>query len=314
MKFQQLCLDHGIDWAPDGHRHYRPGWINVPCPFCTGSKNYHLGWSIAEEYFFCWRCGWHPVDQTTVALTDLPFPEVLSRYEGRERGARRSSSPLPGARNAADAQVQLKLPSDCGPLRRDHARYLRGRGLDPEEIERVWEIRSTGPRSVASLADYSNRILIPIYWEGRMVSYQCRATSPRAEVKYKACPQSEELIQHKTLLYRHPQAVGTTGICVEGVIDVWKLGPAAFATFGIGYAPPQVKAIAELYQRVAIVFDPEPVAQKQAKKLARDLLMHGTDVRIVPPPAGKDPGDLSIQEASKLVKDSILAFSFARRL
>ena len=59
MDIIRLYRDYGIDHKAEGHKHTRPGWVNTECPFCTGNPGMHLGWNLKEEYFFCWRCGWH---------------------------------------------------------------------------------------------------------------------------------------------------------------------------------------------------------------------------------------------------------------
>jgi DNA primase len=95
--------------------------------------------------------------------------------------------------------------------------------------------------------------------------------------------------------------LGRRAICVEGITDVWRLGPAAaFAVFGITYTPYQVRAISKLFDEVIILFDPESQAQKQAKKLEYDLL--GKNVKAWRVTRDTDPGDMTQADANHLVK------------
>jgi len=152
--------------------------------------------------------------------------------------------------------------------------------------------------------DYKHRILAPVYWNERMVSFQTRAINNNATPKYRACPKDREILHHKNILYGLQQYwKDRTGICVEGITDVWKLGLKAFATFGINYKPQQVTEMAKHFNRITIIFDDEPQAQEQAKKLASDLKIFGVASRIIT--IEGDPGSLSINQARKLTKEAL---------
>jgi len=302
MKMDYLLSCLGIRSAPPGHKHYRQGWINIECPWCTGNPGYHLGWNVEGEYFYCWRCGWHDTKSTIRKLAEgLDWRELSAIIE------RADGIPIPkgGEKRQQKEPEQLDLPSGCGPLQRSHKLYLEKRGLDPEEIEKEWGVLGTGPVSVLDGLDFKYRILAPIFWRGQMVSFQARDITEKSSTKYKACPTHKEIINHKDIIYLHPESLSYNSIIVaEGIFDVWKLGKRSAATFGIGYKISQVRILASLFDRIVILFDNEPKAQAQASKLASELSMLGKKAKVERLPNGiKDPGSLLLSDARKLAQD-----------
>ena len=50
MDVLRLYQDYGVDHLTEGHKHCRDGWVNTPCPFCSGNDGYHLGWNLYDNY------------------------------------------------------------------------------------------------------------------------------------------------------------------------------------------------------------------------------------------------------------------------
>src|SRR5690606_34062072 len=124
---------------------------------------------------------------------------------------------------------KFRFPSDIGPLQTPHKKYLIKRNFDPDELVSLWGIQSTSPFSSLSIENgkiqYKYRILIPILWEGRPVTFQARDYTGKQSIKYLACPEEREIIHHKHILYGHPSLwENRRGVLVEGVFDVWRLG------------------------------------------------------------------------------------------
>lgn len=298
MRIEDLLKSLNIDYVTEGHKHCRPGWINMECPYCSGNPGYHLGFSLESEYFHCWRCGGHPIVETLSKLSGLPRTQVkqlIRQYGGKSR--------VKTPPKAVPKMKAFKFPFGCGPLLTPHRQYLVSRNFDPDKLEREWDLRGTGPIGILDRSDYKNRIIAPIYWNGKIVSFQGRAISDGNPVKYKACPKDRELIEHQTILYGKQKAWGEIGICVEGITDVWRLGSSAFAVFGIDYTQAQVRQIARHFDRVAVVFDDDPQAVKQANKLVAELRMRGVNAWKID--IKGDPGGMSQDIANSLVKEII---------
>ena len=203
---------------------------------------------------------------------------------------------------------RYRRPSDVGPMRQNHRRYLERRGFDPDLVEREWGVLGTGP--VSSLddgagkpVDYRHRLLVPVVWGGREVSFQARDVTGKSDLRYVSCPVTRELVHHKHVLYGRQERWGEVGIVVEGVTDAWRLGPLACATFGVTYTAEQVVELARHFRRVAIVFDSEPQAQAQARRLAATLRLRLGTEPVVVDLGGGDPGSMAQDDADHLVRE-----------
>lgn len=297
MNVAQLYQDHSILYADEGHRHYRPGWINTACPFCSGNPGLHLGYNVDENYFMCWRCGWYPTTKVIAKLTNTnegAAKTLIKQYGGRVQRTKevRPKSIKP-----------FKFPSGITSLSNTHKQYLLRRGFDPDRLESLWGLQSTGPISLLDGIDYKHRIIAPIEWDGTIVSFQGRDATDRHAKKYLACPKERETIHHKEILYGHQAMWSEVGIVCEGITDVWRLGEQSCATFGIKYTPKQLRLLAKLFSRLFIIFDDDPQAIKQAYKLKTDLEFRGVDAQIIS--IVGDPGGMSQDEANYLTKQLI---------
>lgn len=297
MDIPKFYQDHRIPWATEGNKHCTSGWINTHCPWCTGSKDFHLGTPLNGGPFKCWRCGQHPFIPTLARLSGLTEDQVRGKLSSYGVG------PARGPKREVKRRIRtkaFKFPTGVGPLGPRHIKYLKGRGYDPEELQQVWGVQGTGPVSVLGKLSLKHRIIYPIMWDGEIISFQTRDITGRAEIKYITCPQERELIAHKDVLYGNQEYWTDTGICVEGVMDVWKLGPQAVATMGTEWTRAQARILAKSFSRVVVVYDNEPAAQKSAGALVAYLRFRGLEAQTYT--VDTDPGDLPLPQARKLTK------------
>jgi len=295
MRVLDLYQDYNVPYQTEGHKHCRDGWVNTPCPFCTGNPGLHLGATLNGSIFTCWRCGWKPPSKAIARLIGVSEPqakEIIRKYGG-------SSTAIKKKKTKKSKKPHV-LPSDVSELQNRHKAYLAKRGFDPDRLQQRWGLLGTGPLSRLDNIDYSHRILAPIYWEGERVSFQTRDITGRHPAKYMGCPEEREAVKHKDILYGKQNQWGEKGICVEGITDVWRLGGSAFATFGIKFTRKQIRRIANQFNEVIILFDDDPQAIEQAKKLKHELRFRGLSVSIET--LKGDPADLSNKEAKKLIQ------------
>ena len=300
MDILTLYRDYSIDFLTEGHKHCRDGWVNTPCPFCSGNPGLHLGYNLEGDFFTCYRCGWHPISITVATL--LKIPETEARRLINQYGLL-----IPKFTKTSVISIrtkQHKLPSGVGPLLDNHISYLQKRGFDPDQIIREWQILGTGPFSKLDDIDYKHRIIIPFIWDNQQVSFDSRDITDKHNSKYMACPKDRELVLHKEILYGKQEHWKDTGICVEGPTDTWRFGFNSFATSGIKYTPKQVRLIAQMFKRVPVCFDgEEPQAIAQANKLVAELKFRGVDAFRVD--IEGDPGSMHQEDADYLVKQLI---------
>ena len=297
MNITQLYTDYNIPFITEGVN-CAPGWINVHCCWCDDPSE-HLGYDLDTDHYNCWRCGGHAVIPTIARLLNVTQAEARSIIQSYGQ-ITISRAQTPKVRIRAKA---FHLPSGVVPLLERHKQYLRNRKFDPNLLERVWNLQSTGPISKLDELDYRNRIIIPFYWNGEMVTFDSRCTNNRDRQRYKACPAGRELMAHKSILYGKQECWKDTGIIVEGPTDVWRLGVNSAATSGIEYTPAQVWVITQFFKRAFVVFDNEPLAQEQAKKLVADLKYRGVDAYRTT--VEDDPGSMLQEEANHFVKQLI---------
>lgn len=193
---------------------------------------------------------------------------------------------------------KITFPPDTGPLTDKAKQYLISRNFDPEHLVSEWGLLSTG-----NVGKYKFRILAPIYLRGQLVSYQCRDITNKSNTPYKGCPIEESVYFLKYTVYGFDKAVSAKKcVVVEGLVDNWRLGSGAVATFGTGFMPQQVLLLARNFDEIFIMYDTEETAQEQADKLYHLLTGFGKKAEILTLSEG-DPGDLSNKDAQKIMKE-----------
>ncbi len=294
MDITQLYKDYNIQYVDKGHKHARPGWINVACPFCTGNPGYHLGYDTVNNKFVCWRCGGKPVLSAISQLLKINKTEaagVLRKYKGTYIS---KTKPIKIHRK------KFKMPHPLIDFTEAHKRYLKKRKYHVEDITKTWNLKATGIFAMLDKTDYSKRIIIPYHWNGEVVSFDSRDITGKNSRKYIACNKERETIPHKRILYGLQEHWTDVGICVEGPTDVWRMGVKSFAVSGIQYTHAQVRLMAKYFKKIYVLFDPDAQAQRQASKLVSDLQFRGVEAYNIK--INTDPGDMKPRQAEKLLK------------
>lgn len=297
MNILDLYQDYHVQYWTEG-KNVSTGWVNVACPFCADTSN-HLGYNLDKNYFRCWKCGPHPLSLTLsrlLSVDERSVHTIIQQYGGRPK-------PFVSATQMDIGIKQYRLPSPTGVLSKRHRAYLTKRGFDTIRLETEWGLLGTGPLSILDGINYKFRIIAPIIWDGKQVSFQSRDITNHHPLRYMACPKPREIIHHKHILYGQQARWYETGICVEGITDVWRLGENAFATFGIEYTHNQVGEMAKHFERIAILFDDEPQAQAQAHKLMGELRFRGVKAHVYT--IKGDPGGMEQKDADRLVREIV---------
>ena len=297
MNIIQLYKDFNVPFATEGHKHCREGWVNTTCPFCTGNPGMHLGYNMADDFYVCWRCGWkatHKALALLIHVSEKEAKEIARKYGGK--------SHVKSTVTVRVGQKKFRLPPSTAPMNDRHKRYLTKRKFDPEVIEKIWDVQGTGPISLMDGISFSHRLVIPIYWENRIVSFQTRDITAKHSLRYITCPEQREIVKHKHIFYQAiPTKDSNACICVEGVTDAWRFGYGAIATFGIKYTKYQVREISKRFKKVFVVFDDDPQAIKQSEKLTAELILRGVDAYSIK--IQGDPGDMAQTDADTLKKE-----------
>lgn len=275
--------------------------IRCPCPGCTDSSN-HYGFHIINGSGRCWKCGGAPAAQALAWAAHMSVPEAKQLIRRFTYGG---TQPI----EYKEVKYADRLDIPGGPLHEMHRQYLLRRGLDPDYLVKHYGIKGTMLNTRWEGKDYSLRIIIPVKdQEGTVVSFQGRdITGDSRRNRYEGCPKEKALRNYKHLLYGADLAWHRDSVvAVEGVFDVWKLGPGAVCTFGTSMTEEQLLMLSH-WKRVTFFFDPEPEAQQHAEEYARTVAMYGSDAEIacedfgtLPNGDKRDLGDLAPHEITRI--------------
>lgn len=280
-KFQTLLNDLRVPVAPEHHHHTRHGWVQFDCPFCSpGTQRWRMGYSIERGSINCWFCGRHRLWETLKAL-GVPYAKI----KDTARGLRGEWVP------EEEHEGTYTEPGLLGPLQAAHRDYLRGRGFDPDELERLWELQGTAlhPR-------LPFRIFAPILSRGRRVSWTSRSLQDTGQ-RWLSAKAHEEAIPAGKLIYGIDYCRNVIFI-VEGPSDVWRIGPGAGGVLGVATTNAQIARLVRFPVRV-VVYDTSADAQRRAANMAALLGNYPGETYNVELDAA-DPGSASPAEIRKL--------------
>lgn len=268
------------------------GWGQMCCPICSdGKSGFHLGFKLARGYFACWRCG------------SLKTIDVISGFLGVSRQAAGKILGAYGGGKALRVSLEARRRSECptpiglgalGPL---HRAFLRNRGYNLKEIVPLWELQGTG--SIAA-EEWRWRICFPMKnIAGEIAAWNGRHILEDAKRKYSLTKDELCAEDPKSIVYGiHKMPGRRKVIVVEGPTGVWKIGPGCGATLGINWTVEKANQLYHYKDRF-ILYDPEALAQAQARKLAEYLSGFPGNTELV---TGfkTDPGDFTKSEVRKL--------------
>lgn len=286
MDLQELLNDLEISYRTVGeHHHATHGWLQIDCIYCSPSSGkFRLGLNPQSGAANCWTCGTHSLREVLYELTG-----TNSRHFLKDIHFDFSHLPPPSQKIG-----KLKLPEGLGPLLPIHLNYLQFRKFNSEVLTKLW-----GVRGFEIHHKYSWRLFIPLIYCGEIVSFLTRSLVDR-EPRYLNADPEDEKYPLKNLLFGEDYVRNSIIIC-EGCFDVFRIGPGAVATMGIGYTKEQLAKMVNYPIRV-ICFDSEPEAQKRAKELAQelDLLSGGGETINIELESGKDPAEASEEEIQEI--------------
>lgn len=267
-----LAKDLNIKFYTSG-KNCQKGWVNFTCPFCGDTSN-HLGFNLEKGYFHCWRCGGHSLEKVLKKWTNNKnINYLINKYSY-------DNFNIDKIIQINKNNTEIKFPTGIGLLKKEHKNYLLKRKFNPEEIEKKWKILGTSHFSVLNNIDFKWRIIIPVFWNNEIVTYQTRTIIENYEPRYMNCPHKYEKISIKNIIYKHQSYNEEKAIAVEGVFSVWRLGEMSFATFGAKFTTEQIRIISKLFKRVLICFDNDEAGRINAKKLQSELELRNVKTEI----------------------------------
>ena len=321
MDWPQFLSANGIQFVERG-RNVSRGNIAIPCPFCAGADpSEHLNVSLSGRGFYCLRNRAHSGGEARLvqALLKCSYEQARAVVGGGPALAddwhsRVMALAAPSWERPPPAR--LKWPAEFRQLdkrmtARPFWRYLLDRDYTPVQIGKLWQ---RWDMAYCAKGPFHGRIIFPVYFEGRLVTWTGRAISSRATLRYKSLsPDFEKAAEEGT-----QQALGPisdyllwwdylldcdadTIVLCEGPFDAlrlmtlgWTRGVVATCFFTAQPSAAQIDLLHELlprYRRRFLLLDRNTWAT--ATRVVTDLSALGVE-RLDLPSGVKDPGELDI--------------------
>jgi hypothetical protein len=274
---------YNIKYWTEG-KNVQPGWINIQCPFCDDHSN-HLGFNVEKQYYFCWKCEFKFKDKVFYKL-NIPLTELDNHVYVN----------LEIIKKLNIEKVPFVLPGKPG-LNKRAKEYLIKRNFDPDLLIEKYDLHYCDHLS----KNYNFRIIIPIYFQNKIISYTTRDYTNKQELRYVSCSRNMEIIDHKNILYNVDNCKKKYIFVFEGNFDAWRMGDDGCSSFGTIFTMAQVNLLCN-YETIIIVFDSDDEAQKEAEKLGNLLSGLGKNVYVIRPHK-KDFALFSQKEANKYKKE-----------
>jgi len=269
------------------------GWINIRCIFC-GDKSNHLGIRKSDLKASCWKCGGHYFPSIVKEIIGCSMSEAKSMISEIDRKIKIEH----GDKNKSKRAKRIILPSNASKeFPSIHLRYLKLRNFNPRKLIKEYDLLScylSGP--------FKFRIIIPIFYDHKMVAYTSRDVTDTQKQKYKMAKDKNCIVPASSLLYNF-DTVEENGdaFCMEGPTDVWRFGKGAFCLLGVALTNEKLIRIAKRkINNLYVLFDNDSTGIKLAKKHARTLAPVAKKVQILKLRKHSDPAKMKDDDVMNL--------------
>ncbi len=296
IDYIKLFDKHNIKYRHD------KGWTHINCPFCKNPPDTHFngGFSETSPAYNCWRCGKHSyIEALSLMFRVSPF-EARKMLKGYTTG-------ISFVEKKVAKGTNLELPGST-TLTPMEMKYLSDRKYNVPYLQKKFGIQGGGV-----FGDWSYRIIIPIFYEGKLVSWTGRSVLDRKTIDENRIPRYKNLdiekseINPKTIFFNLDNSRKDSVILVEGPFDVLRMGDDCICSLGTSVTSSQKELLRNKYKKIYIAFDNEPAAQDKARKLGMELDAIGLEVEVCNICADfnkNDPGELSAREV-KIIKNEL---------
>lgn len=310
MDWVTLLEANAIPYVTRGPNTKR-GEVSVRCPWCgPDDPSEHLSISLTAEKWGCWRNSEHRgkrphrLIQALLNCSNHAASAIVGQYSSADPDdLDEALAMLTATSEPPKPDRQLVMPDEfrwVGPLGPGNRfwQYLERRGFDD-----IQYLASHYRLRYASVGPYKDRIIFPLYQQGRLIGWTGRAIANAPEApRYLS---SGEAIKHTVFMEDGLLRGGNALFIVEGPFDALKLdfygGPHIRATccFGTNASTEQVMLLRKLSKRfkhVVVLFDKGALGQ--AMQL-QEQIGHGATIQGLT--AGvKDPGEMSEKDVRAL--------------
>jgi len=277
-----------IEFKTEG-KNVSQGWTNIHCPFCEeNDPSFHLGIS-PQGFFSCWICSESghitKLIQKIENCSWLKAQRIFDSFQHEDFFEEK----------IIEKQNKIFLPKECSsnfPQR--YLNYLKKRRFDPNNLIMKYNLKCPG-----NIGKWKFRIIIPFYFENKLVTFSSLDITDQQAIKYKHQPKEEAIFPVKEVLY-NIDSVSRKMILVEGITDAWRVGNGCCAIMGKQITSEQINQIVRKnIKEVLVILDSD--ATEQGKKIAKQLSGIIPSVEYIELSSG-DPDDFSDNEVKEIRK------------
>lgn len=326
--------EYNVEFVEKGPNVSR-GNVNIRCPWCgSADESHHLGVSLNGKGYGCWRNSSHRGKSPANLIQAL----LNCSREQAQRIAGYDKTYIPDNFNARidsyiaamskqdeeqEEQVGLTLPSEFLPFAdtvsaRLFISYLRRRDFTMKQILKFTD--KFGLR-YCKRGPFANRIIFPIYFDKKLVSWTGRSISSEAVIRYKTLsPDLEKAKQEGTqaalgpigdymLWYDKLKKTKAETLClVEGPFDalkVWTIGKefgvVASCFFTNAPSETQIGLMHEIFPKFkrTLILPDQGAFDKALTTQARLAVFKVPIVNL--PKHVDDPGEMAVEDLGKIL-------------
>ncbi len=328
FKFRNFLDSHHIPYVEVGPN-VAKGHINIQCPFCASrDPSHHLGINLANNKWGCWRDERHRGNAPERLICKLIHCSWDVATELTGRGVSSSLSDFENVINSLKSEPKvektryrkkLEYPEEFKKIKADGFTYrffnylITKRNIRADHAAsfiRMYSLRC------ALTGDFEDRIIIPVYRNGELVTWTGRTILNNVDLRYRALENDKSTYDITNCVFNPmDDLIDRTWIrlvfIVEGPFDAMNLdyfgtrfGASAMALFGSGISDEQRYHICEIVNetyedpkhepyQVCIMMDDIDISLRIQAKLGFGM--------VKACPEGKDPGDLSRTQIEDIV-------------
>lgn len=227
MNYQRVIINilerYNITYWTEGKNVSRDS-VNIQCPFhdCDDHSN-HMGIFIDTMVFNCWKCNRKghfsfllklltrmSESECEAEIQDEKISLGLENAPEEKKEEKISTSPLPEYFEPVEEYIKFPLLF----------KYLKRRKID---LATILDKKC----GICRVGRYMNRLIIPVFYEGKQVSFVAADLTGTAKQRYEFPDTS---INH--YLYGYDDLKNSWAIITEGVLDAWRVQEDVSAIFG----------------------------------------------------------------------------------
>lgn len=300
--------------------------VHVNCPRC-GDTRKRLYINTRKLVAHCHNCDWSPRLVKLIAYVEgITYKEAEHKIESVGYTLTTTQSTklterimaILSADDYTPEKTVIPIPKEVVPLfpstslAQDKAyEYLKSRGFTKSLIQQCRIV-------YCYLGDYSGRVIIPTFYQGRLVHWIARAIDKDAKVKEKSPLSSSFQISKSQVLWNLDSAL-KTGILIltEGIFDAIAYRDYGVALLGKKLYDAQLKILCKHRSEIKKIYvSLDADASKDTLLVAEELASVFPDIRIIHIPKElDDPNNTLVQKGvegiTELIKNATPYFGMS---